>query len=145
MQENFQKWPWYRRSQLLSSWSYTQVQRSNTLPPSRIILIESKPPKTYWRIQCSDKYTIMKINNHFNTNWLILTIRTPLGDTNIPLPMIDPTMTVTPFNKVILAFNSTLSSPFFEASFISISSIFATCETGEYSSDFRGILVLDLL
>ena len=63
----------------------------------------------------------------------------------MPLPMIDPTITVTPFNKVILAFNSTLSSPFPETSFISISSIFATWGTGEYSSDFGGILKSELV
>ena len=38
---------------------------------------------------------------------LHLTLRTPLGETKIPLPMIDPTITVHPFNKVIVFFSST--------------------------------------
>ena len=38
-------------------------------------------------------------------------MRTPLGETKIPLPMMEPTMTVTPLRRVILAFSSTFSSP----------------------------------
>ena len=37
------------------------------------------------------------------------TISTPLGDTKMPLPMIDPTMTVTPFRRVILGLSSIVS------------------------------------
>ena len=40
----------------------------------------------------------------------VLTLSTPLGDTNMPLPIIDPTMTVTPFRRVILGFSSIVSS-----------------------------------
>lgn len=35
---------------------------------------------------------------------------TPVGDTNIPDPIMLPTMTVTPFNKLILGFSCTPSS-----------------------------------
>ena len=70
------------------------------------------------------------------------TIKTPLGDTNIPLPMMDPTMTVTPFNRVILAFSSIFSSPppppFLLVGSISISSIL---ETALYSSVLEGIVL----
>ena len=38
-----------------------------------------------------------------------LTASTPLGDTKMPLPMMEPTMTVQPFIKVIFGFSSTFS------------------------------------
>lgn len=38
-------------------------------------------------------------------------MRTPVGDTKIPEPIIDPTITVQPFTKLILAFNPTSPSP----------------------------------
>ena len=37
-------------------------------------------------------------------------MRTPPGDMKIPLPIIDPTMTVIPFSRDILAFNSIVLS-----------------------------------
>ena len=43
-------------------------------------------------------------------------MRTPPGEMKIPLPIIDPTMTVIPFSRDILAFSSiVLSSDFFLA------------------------------
>ena len=48
------------------------------------------------------------------TTICVLTMRTPPGDMKIPLPIIDPTMTVTPLSRDIFAFNSiVLLSDFF--------------------------------
>jgi hypothetical protein len=51
------------------------------------------------------------IRDEHKPNARQLTSSTPLGDTKMPLPMMDPTMTVTPLSSVIFGFSSTTSSP----------------------------------
>ena len=40
----------------------------------------------------------------------MFTISTPPGEMKIPLPIIEPTITVTPFSKLIFGFNSIVES-----------------------------------
>ena len=57
----------------------------------------------------------------------VLTIRTPPGEMKIPLPMIEPTMTVTPLRRLILGFSSIVES--------SLTSLFSS------STSLRGTLL----
>lgn len=69
--------------------------------------------QTVWKTQ--KLLTIEKTPDTVQTIKAILTLpvymSTPVGDTKMPLPIIDPTITVHPFSKLIFAFNPTSSPP----------------------------------
>lgn len=83
-------------------------------------------------------HTIEKRPERIQTIRAMLTLpvcmRTPVGETKMPEPMIDPTMTVHPFNRLILAFSPTspppspppveLASPFAEDCFLDAGFLF---------------------
>lgn len=81
--------------------------------------------RTKWSTVRKFLLTIENRPDTIQTISAILTLpvcmRTPVGETKIPDPIIDPTITVHPFNKLIFAFRPTspppspLSPPFFSS------------------------------
>ena len=90
-----------------------------------------------WKCNSAEKYENLSDDKVKGVQYA-LTMRTPPGEMKMPLPIIEPTITVTPFNKLIFGFSSIVES---SRSFFSGHPSISFKGTLWYSSDFVAMVV----